>query len=90
MGMKSQSSSERPVYPLMVLAAAMLWLGGCVMVGPSYVRPPAPTADAWIETRDPAITRATPDVSAWWAVFNEGTSYRTCMTSAEHYWSPVL
>jgi len=42
-----------------------------MMVGPNYIRPPAPTADVWIETGDPAIRRETTDVSAWWTVFND-------------------
>jgi NodT family efflux transporter outer membrane factor (OMF) lipoprotein len=54
-----------------VLVTVALWLSGCVMVGPDYVRPPAPTADAWIETGDPVVKREAPDVSAWWTVFND-------------------
>ena len=49
----------------------MLWLSGCMMVGPNYVRPPAPTADMWIETGDPAVKRETQDIGAWWTVFND-------------------
>ena len=56
---------------LAIMATAMLWLSGCMMVGPDYIRPPAPTADVWIETGDPAIRRETTDVSAWWTVFND-------------------
>ena len=50
---------------------AMLWVSGCMMVGPNYVQPLAPTEDAWIETTDPAVRQAPADVSAWWTVFND-------------------
>jgi len=41
------------------------------MIGPDYVRPPAPTAADWIETNEPAVKREPADVSAWWTVFND-------------------
>jgi NodT family efflux transporter outer membrane factor (OMF) lipoprotein len=44
---------------------------GCTMIGPDYVRPPAPTAAGWIETNEPTIKREPADVSAWWTVFND-------------------
>jgi NodT family efflux transporter outer membrane factor (OMF) lipoprotein len=71
MVVKNQGKSDSHCYPLVILTTAMLWLSGCVMLGPDYVRPPAPTADTWIETGDPAVKRETTDVSAWWTVFND-------------------
>jgi NodT family efflux transporter outer membrane factor (OMF) lipoprotein len=59
------------VCPLLVLATALLWMNGCVMLGPDYMRPPAPTAETWIETGDPAVRRDATDISAWWTVFND-------------------
>ncbi|MGH2616480.1 MAG: efflux transporter outer membrane subunit [Thermomicrobiales bacterium] len=56
---------------LLTVLGTSLSLSSCVMVGPDYVRPPAPTADGWIETGAPAITREATDVSTWWAVFND-------------------
>src|SRR5713101_936622 len=44
---------------------------GCMMVGPDYVRPSAPTADNWIETSEPAVKREPAEVSAWWTVFHD-------------------
>jgi outer membrane protein TolC len=41
------------------------------MVGPGYVRPPAPTAVNWIETNEPAVKDEPTDVSAWWTVFQD-------------------
>jgi NodT family efflux transporter outer membrane factor (OMF) lipoprotein len=71
MVVNNQDKSGGHVYPLVVLAIATLWLNGCMMVGPDYVRPPAPTADAWIETGDPAVKREAAETSAWWTVFND-------------------
>jgi outer membrane protein TolC len=44
---------------------------GCTMVGPDYVRPPAPTATDWIETNEPAVKREPTNVSTWWTVFQD-------------------
>jgi len=41
------------------------------MLGPDYARPPAPTADTWIETGGPAVKREAANTSAWWTVFND-------------------
>ena len=51
-----------------VVAAVACLSASCVMVGPDYVRPPAPTADQWAEAA-PAIRRAPTDYSKWWEVF---------------------
>ena len=37
------------------LLAAMLWLSGCTMVGPDFVKPEAPVQTEWIESRHPEI-----------------------------------
>jgi NodT family efflux transporter outer membrane factor (OMF) lipoprotein len=71
MTMRNRCKCESQIFLLVVLVTVPLWLSGCMMVGPNYIRPPAPTADVWIETGDPAIRRETTDVSAWWTVFND-------------------
>jgi NodT family efflux transporter outer membrane factor (OMF) lipoprotein len=71
MRMRNRCKYESQIFLLVVLVTVPLWQSGCMMVGPNYLRPPAPTADAWIETGDPAIRRETTDVSAWWTVFND-------------------
>ena len=71
MQMRIQCKNDSQIFLLVVLVTVPLWLSGCMMVGPNYIRPPAPTADVWIETGDPAIRRETTDVSAWWTVFND-------------------
>src|SRR5215471_1035791 len=71
MVVKNWGKGDSHFYSLMILTTAMLWVSGCMMVGPDYVRPPAPTADTWMETGDPAVKRGATDVSAWWTVFND-------------------
>jgi NodT family efflux transporter outer membrane factor (OMF) lipoprotein len=71
MMMKSWCGGYGHFYLLATVLSTTLPFAGCVMVGPDYVRPPAPTADVWIETPDPAVKREPADVSAWWAVFND-------------------
>lgn len=69
MGIRRKSDSQ--FFLLVGLATTTLWLSGCLMVGPDYVRPPAPTAETWIDTGDAAVRREPADVSAWWSVFND-------------------
>jgi len=69
MGIRRKSDSQ--FFLLLGLATTTLWLSGCLMVGPDYVRPPAPTAETWIDTGDVAVRREPADVSAWWSVFND-------------------
>lgn len=56
----------------LVAAAALALLGGC-MVGPNYVRPPAPTAAAFKEAGDwkPAQPRDEVRRGKWWEIFGE-------------------
>jgi NodT family efflux transporter outer membrane factor (OMF) lipoprotein len=53
------------------LLAAVLWLSGCTMVGPDFVKPEAPVQSEWIETRDPGIKTEPADYRDWWSVFND-------------------
>jgi len=50
---------------------AVLWLGGCAMVGPDFVKPEAPVETEWMEGRDPEIKTEPSDYKEWWAVFND-------------------
>jgi NodT family efflux transporter outer membrane factor (OMF) lipoprotein len=53
------------------MLAAALWLSGCTMVGPDFVKPEAPVKTEWMEARDPKIKTAPSDYKAWWSVFND-------------------
>lgn len=46
-------------------------LGGCLMVGPDYVKPTAPEAEKWLDSEDPQIKSEEADFSSWWSVFND-------------------
>ena len=51
--------------------AAVLWLGGCTMVGPDFIKPEAPVETEWMEARDPEIKTESSDYKEWWTVFND-------------------
>ncbi len=51
--------------------AAVLWLSGCTMVGPDFVKPEAPVQSEWIESRNPEIKTEPADYRDWWAVFDD-------------------
>lgn len=42
-------------------------------VGPNYMRPPAPLADAWIDAGNPQVQSALADDYAWWTAFDDAT-----------------
>jgi NodT family efflux transporter outer membrane factor (OMF) lipoprotein len=50
---------------------AFLWLSGCTMVGPDFVKPDAPVQKEWMEARDPEIKTEASDYKEWWSVFND-------------------
>jgi len=53
------------------LLAAFMWLSGCTMVGPDFVKPEAPVQSEWMESRNPEIKAEPSDYREWWMVFND-------------------
>ncbi len=53
------------------VVAALLWLNGCTMVGPDFVKPEAPVQTDWLEARHPEIKTEPADYKEWWTVFND-------------------
>ncbi|MDJ0984357.1 MAG: TolC family protein [Desulfobacterales bacterium] len=51
--------------------AALLWLNGCTMVGPDFVKPEAPVQSNWIESRHPELKTEPADYREWWTVFHD-------------------
>ncbi|MCC6848442.1 MAG: efflux transporter outer membrane subunit [Deltaproteobacteria bacterium] len=56
--------------------APLAALAGCMMIGPDYVRPPAPIAARWMEAASAPTAPAgapvpPPDSPAWWTVFDD-------------------
>jgi len=51
--------------------AAVLWLNGCTMVGPDFVKPEAPVETEWMESRSARIKTESADYRDWWSVFND-------------------
>jgi NodT family efflux transporter outer membrane factor (OMF) lipoprotein len=54
--------------------APVVFLAGCMMIGPDYVRPTAPVASHWIDS-PPAVAGTAeapaPDLTTWWTVFDD-------------------
>jgi NodT family efflux transporter outer membrane factor (OMF) lipoprotein len=53
------------------LIAALLLTTGCTMVGPDFVKPDAPVAKQWMESRYPEIKTAASEYRQWWTAFND-------------------
>lgn len=56
---------------MVMLAAAVVLLSGCTMVGPDLVKPEAPLMDDWQETQAPGIATGQTDYSSWWRTFED-------------------
>jgi NodT family efflux transporter outer membrane factor (OMF) lipoprotein len=54
-----------------VLSILALLLGGCVTVGPDYIKPKAQEPKEWIEKGDLRIKSEPADLSRWWKVFDD-------------------
>ncbi len=52
------------------LIILILLVSGCA-VGPDFVRPDAPSEEAWIDSDVPQIKTETTDLTDWWKVFND-------------------
>ena len=51
--------------------AVVLFMGGCTMVGPDFVKPDAPLLKEWTETQVPGLSAGETDYSKWWHVFED-------------------
>ncbi len=51
--------------------AIVLFMGGCTMVGPDFVKPDAPLLEKWTETQLPGLSAGETDYSKWWCVFED-------------------
>ena len=51
------------------------------MVGPNYVRPPAPTAEKWSQSDEHALRSEPEDTSRWWEAFNDPVLSRLVETA---------
>jgi NodT family efflux transporter outer membrane factor (OMF) lipoprotein len=63
------SKSAKPA--LLGLIAILLFISGCTLVGPDYVKPTAPEPKEWLEYGNPKIESKEADFSQWWTVFND-------------------
>src|SRR5262249_22309189 len=44
---------------------------GCMMVGPDYHRPPAPTADSWLARDVNGLAPSSEPIGPWWETFGD-------------------
>jgi len=51
--------------------AIVLFMSGCTMVGPDFVKPTARLLDEWKEIQGPGLHAGEADYSTWWRVFND-------------------
>lgn len=58
-------------YPSVMVSCCLLWMGGCAMIGPDYIKPDVPGPSEWIEISNPKIKTEEADFSKWWSVFND-------------------
>ena len=68
LGRRFSGFFRRSVYGLV---AAIFLTTGCTMVGPDFVKPEAPVAAEWMESRDPEVKTEASDYRQWWTVFND-------------------
>jgi NodT family efflux transporter outer membrane factor (OMF) lipoprotein len=65
----------RRARPAELVVGAVAMLGGCVEVGPDYVRPDAPVDQAWMtqQPESPDGKQAAPTDQNWWESFSDPT-----------------
>ncbi len=55
----------------LAFVAILLFMTGCTMVGPDFVKPTAPVLEAWTETQVPGLGAGETDYSKWWRAFED-------------------
>lgn len=61
MAMKDWPRTYQELWGALAVMIMTLSSASCTMIGPDYVRPPAPTAADWIETNEPNVKRTLRD-----------------------------
>ena len=54
-----------------LLYLSCLFLAGCNIVGPDFIKLDAPIGKQWLESGDSTVVSEHGDVSNWWTVFND-------------------
>ena len=55
----------------LAFVAILLFMTGCTMIGPDFVKPTAPVLEAWTETQVPGLGAGETDYSKWWRAFED-------------------
>src|SRR5262249_32017518 len=87
-GMNGMIESRYALWQVVSAAVATVSLAGCMMVGPDYTRPEAPTTDRWMDSGNAAISHEHADYSAWWTVFGDPTL--TALVEMAYRQNPTL
>jgi NodT family efflux transporter outer membrane factor (OMF) lipoprotein len=58
------------IYSLALLFPATLLVGGCMSLGPDFVKPEVAEEDDWL-VQNKEISTESPDQTAWWKIFND-------------------
>ncbi len=59
--------------PSVVIASVIVWITGCISVGPDYENPEIETPDTWNQIVMGDFESETPDLQSWWKVFGDET-----------------
>jgi NodT family efflux transporter outer membrane factor (OMF) lipoprotein len=62
---------SQPLFFATWLVLCTVLLNGCMLVGPDFKQPQAPSTEDWIESTDPRLKREEADYGAWWNVFKD-------------------
>ncbi len=72
--MKKQLTVKAPaahrVLVAITAAVLVMALGGCMMVGPDYVRPETDVNSSWLES-SPALREEPAEIREWWTAFDD-------------------
>jgi NodT family efflux transporter outer membrane factor (OMF) lipoprotein len=70
---KQHTVKAPPAHRVLVAITAVflvMALGGCMMVGPDYVRPEADVNSSWLES-SPALQEEPAEIREWWTAFDD-------------------
>ncbi len=59
------------IMPLAGVITLLLFLTGCIKLGPDFVKPKAPLDEKWIDADNPQIKTAPAEKTDWWSVFSD-------------------
>ncbi|CAM2069201.1 Efflux transporter outer membrane subunit [Sulfidibacter corallicola] len=80
----TSSPHERNLRGRLLSLLTLLFLAGCVTVGPDYKKPELELAPQWHHTEDPALLPQAELVQAWWVLFEDPLLDRLVAEAAQN------